>query len=218
MWFLSAWIAAPLRPDLLLISPNPHPQFHYHMLPFIMAKARTKKPSQAKSTEDLIPPVRPSEQRSLDLSNAAGSFVPAQHTLDDIPMIPFLTADNTKRSKRRVVSMPVFPLIDLQMLNRSKSQSEGRSKNENQLGTLDVQKKERKSERPKSESAKPSNDGQKYKLETLEQRSLAPLPLPGKDVKSNAGSGSGTLAASGLHTTLDPGTKSDLSLMDKLRL
>lgn len=75
-----------------------------------MAKVRTKKTAP----QNLVPPVRPVERTtSVRLSAAATSFVPGKHTLDDIPSIPYYNRKLGRigrriKSRRRVVSMPVF--------------------------------------------------------------------------------------------------------------
>lgn len=94
------------------------PQLHGKMFDLSltrpMAKVRTKK----KLAPDMVPPVRPAECHSLDISNAVGSFVPAKHKVEDIPSIPVYNRRSGRigsriRSRRRVVSMPVFSQLPM---------------------------------------------------------------------------------------------------------
>lgn len=114
--FCSFQFAAVLLIDLLFIPLDPPISFLFSMLPFSKANGRSKKALACPTGANLIPPVRPSEIGSHDYSTAAGSFVPAQHTLEDIPVVPVIPM----LPKRRVVSMPVS-LIEMGRINQSLS-------------------------------------------------------------------------------------------------
>lgn len=101
-----------------------------------LAKVRAKKNRDSM----LEVPVRPAERRSLDNSGAAGSFVPAQHSLHDIPHIPHYNRRRNKIGKqpnRRVVSMPVFSAADVPDLSQvpqtAASPNQGQGQGQGQL-------------------------------------------------------------------------------------
>lgn len=201
------------------------------MLPFSMANVRTKKARANQPGADLIPPVRPSEYQSLDISIAAGSFFPAQHTMEDIPVVSIMASKNYSNPNRRVVSMPVFPLIETQKF--SPSQAKAESSTSEKKGDRE-KKDDKNSHIPKANGTiktsgysqgsisnrqpQPQNGQMSHDRKTW----LHSRPLPG--IEGNriaiAGSGSGALPAP-QHSEkgdLDPKSKANTNFMGKFRM
>lgn len=228
--------AAALLVDLLLIPLDPPVPFLFAMLPFFRANVRSKKAPACPTGDNLIPPVRPSENGLLDCSNAAGSFVPAQHTLEDIPVVPVIPS-KAMLPKRRVVSMPVSA-IEMGEINRGLSQEIDQNKisvsakmhrSEKVSASENVPDSEKLVHKPNAIAEtkisashnSPSNRQSplKNRLASHEQRPL-PLSRPPPAIDPNlvdiAGSGSGALAQR--RERLDPPTKTDNKLMHSFKI
>lgn len=199
------------------------------MLPFSKANVRTKKALANQPEANLIPPVRPSEYQSLDISNAAGSFFPAQHTMEDIPVVSIMASKNYSNPKRRVVSMPVFPLIETQKFIPSQAKAESTTS-------------EKKSDREKIDDiishipkANATIKTSGYSQDSISNRQCQPQngqmshgrkswlhSRPGTEGNgvTIAGSGSGALPAlqHGENADLDPKSKANPNFMGKFRM